>query len=97
MNLKDSGFKTLNELVLIDTWWNVNINFSGKMAQMSTVLIDTWWNVNKYTGKLSNGRAVVLIDTWWNVNTIAVTRKRSNGVCFNRYMVECEYICTCKT
>ena len=32
--------------VLIDTWWNVNINFSGKMAQMSTVLIDTWWNVN---------------------------------------------------
>ena len=22
--------------VLIDTWWNVNINFSGKMAQMST-------------------------------------------------------------
>ena len=23
-------------LVLIDTWWNVNINFSGKMAQMST-------------------------------------------------------------
>ena len=22
----------------------------------------------------------VLIDTWWNVNTIAVTRKRSNGV-----------------
>ena len=32
--------------VLIDTWWNVNINFSGKMAQMTTVLIDTWWNVN---------------------------------------------------
>ncbi|EDO58933.1 hypothetical protein CLOL250_00475 [Clostridium sp. L2-50] len=26
MNLKDSGFKTLNELVLIDTWWNVNSN-----------------------------------------------------------------------
>ncbi len=35
-----------NAMVLIDTWWNVNINFSGKMAQMSTVLIDTWWNVN---------------------------------------------------
>ena len=35
--------------VLIDTWWNVNINFSGKMAQMSTVLIDTWWNVNEIT------------------------------------------------
>ena len=34
--------------VLIDTWWNVNINFSGKMAQMSTVLIDTWWNVNEW-------------------------------------------------
>ena len=39
-------FCDLLALVLIDTWWNVNINFSGKMAQMSTVLIDTWWNVN---------------------------------------------------
>ena len=32
--------------VLIDTWWNVNINNydSHKMSKM--VLIDTWWNVN---------------------------------------------------
>ena len=55
-------------LVLIDTWWNVNINFSGKMAQMTTVLIDTWWNVNVSALKKPLGNGTVLIDTWWNVN-----------------------------
>ena len=32
-----TAFYPLEQLtVLIDTWWNVNINFSGKMAQMTT-------------------------------------------------------------
>ena len=33
-------------LVLIDTWWNVNINNYDSHTKSTTVLIDTWWNVN---------------------------------------------------
>ena len=32
--------------VLIDTWWNVNIQKRKNLKQMVLVLIDTWWNVN---------------------------------------------------
>ena len=33
--------------VLIDTWWNVNLNFNHLSKNDVGVLIDTWWNVNK--------------------------------------------------
>ena len=49
MNIHNYDSNITRTNVLIDTWWNVNINFSGKMAQMTTVLIDTWWNVNENT------------------------------------------------
>ena len=32
--------------VLIDTWWNVNIDGTNKSLESVSVLIDTWWNVN---------------------------------------------------
>ena len=32
--------------VLIDTWWNVNVNGKGCTREFEIVLIDTWWNVN---------------------------------------------------
>ena len=32
--------------VLIDTWWNVNINDAPFLIALFVVLIDTWWNVN---------------------------------------------------
>ena len=32
--------------VLIDTWWNVNVNSSIQAVLNQPVLIDTWWNVN---------------------------------------------------
>ena len=32
--------------VLIDTWWNVNVNYANDTLYTDTVLIDTWWNVN---------------------------------------------------
>ena len=39
---------TMNtQLVLIDTWWNVNQDNSCRIFQNNFVLIDTWWNVNK--------------------------------------------------
>ena len=33
-------------LVLIDTWWNVNVFTQKDSAKQYIVLIDTWWNVN---------------------------------------------------
>ena len=33
-------------LVLIDTWWNVNFIHKKKHLIPLKVLIDTWWNVN---------------------------------------------------
>ena len=34
------------ELVLIDTWWNVNEYAKEELRAEISVLIDTWWNVN---------------------------------------------------
>ena len=39
-------------LVLIDTWWNVNINNYDSHTKSTTVLIDTWWNVNQSRFKI---------------------------------------------
>ena len=33
--------------VLIDTWWNVNVDYDGLVLRVEQVLIDTWWNVNE--------------------------------------------------
>ena len=35
-------------LVLIDTWWNVNLRVMSTFRDQSLVLIDTWWNVNLF-------------------------------------------------
>ena len=35
--------------VLIDTWWNVNLNEKEMNQAFDGVLIDTWWNVNRIT------------------------------------------------
>ena len=39
---------TLQAVVLIDTWWNVNTLLHEPMFRTGHVLIDTWWNVNVY-------------------------------------------------
>ncbi|EDO58930.1 hypothetical protein CLOL250_00472 [Clostridium sp. L2-50] len=55
-------------LVLIDTWWNVNLmELTGYLMNIR-VLIDTWWNVNAQRQAPSTVSSQVLIDTWWNVN-----------------------------
>ena len=55
-------------LVLIDTWWNVNILTPQSFGEEQLVLIDTWWNVNINNYDSNIRRTNVLIDTWWNVN-----------------------------
>ncbi len=43
---------TSYDMVLIDTWWNVNeVQFDFSRGYY-TVLIDTWWNVNFLNGKV---------------------------------------------
>ena len=41
-------------------------------------------------------RGKVLIDTWWNVNKGTDLDQYGDEDGFNRYMVECEYICGCR-
>ena len=55
-------------MVLIDTWWNVNLMETKMGTSYDMVLIDTWWNVNEVQFDFSRGYYTVLIDTWWNVN-----------------------------
>ena len=55
-------------LVLIDTWWNVNLYASRLIIKMAMVLIDTWWNVNTLKSPDAKTDSTVLIDTWWNEN-----------------------------
>ena len=77
--------------VLIDTWWNVNLDGYKGQDCLILVLIDTWWNVNTERPDINIFHAVVLIDTWWNVNDEYLIA-HTNIISFNRYMVECESV-----
>ena len=77
-------------LVLIDTWWNVNLADQGLHRSPDNVLIDTWWNVNYHKKFPFLFPSMVLIDTWWNVNECLQFLKCTQSG-FNRYMVECEF------
>ena len=79
-------------LVLIDTWWNVNTLPFANCDNVWYVLIDTWWNVNYHEYEIIYSQYVVLIDTWWNVNNGLTKRQNQRSNCFNRYMVECEFV-----
>ena len=59
---------TIN-IVLIDTWWNVNEYTKDQLKYTGEVLIDTWWNVNVIKRRIFYENYLVLIDTWWNVNS----------------------------
>ena len=77
--------------VLIDTWWNVNMEHYNEYIFQYQVLIDTWWNVNKKQELGKNWAKKVLIDTWWNVNETVLNYALNGASGFNRYMVECEF------
>ena len=69
------------EIVLIDTWWNVNLYLPTLPQPLTAVLIDTWWNVNHERQEQVKCRLWVLIDTWWNVN-LCITQMRQTNVWF---------------
>ena len=78
------------DYVLIDTWWNVNVNLKLTCQVENFVLIDTWWNVNLVREAVARQGYGVLIDTWWNVNITFDDDGNITDIGFNRYMVECE-------
>ena len=52
MNLNSVSLLYTNRVVLIDTWWNVNVYLYDPFLTSYTVLIDTWWNVNVATVRM---------------------------------------------
>ena len=71
MNLVEKIGKVVTDIVLIDTWWNVNSYILQSSSAHCPVLIDTWWNVNSFIRIQCQMWLMVLIDTWWNVNYFA--------------------------
>ncbi len=44
--------------VLIDTWWNVNMDDPSELVDCLPVLIDTWWNVNPFSIFMKIGKQI---------------------------------------
>ena len=77
-------------VVLIETYWNVNITVELVVAPSVSVLIETYWNVNITREVLPTETAIVLIETYWNVNLttekgVIIYKKR-----LNRNILECK-------
>ena len=56
------------KLVLISTYWNVNIINTFAISLLLSVLISTYWNVNLISLRFYTKSRIVLISTYWNVN-----------------------------
>ena len=54
--------------VLIELYWNVNMEHWFLNGMKYKVLIELYWNVNKSKKKKSTTPASVLIELYWNVN-----------------------------
>ena len=85
-------FLCKHNIVLIDTWWNVNNSERVFLFVPASVLIDTWWNVNEkeakhFSGSIGFNRYMVECES-----VHLLTEAKAKGS-FNRYMVECELMC----
>ena len=61
----------MKDLVLIETYWNVNSLTALEIINLSDVLIETYWNVNVVSLFLFPHFPTVLIETYWNVNVLS--------------------------
>ena len=67
----------MKDLVLIETYWNVNDFDEKNCVDLSVmVLIETYWNVNSLTALEIINLSDVLIETYWNVNLLAFSYLR---------------------
>ena len=68
MNKNDEIISLHDEIVLIDTWWNVNLPDTGRIwllcFSFNRYMVECELSFLHYRS-LGQG---VLIDTWWNVN-----------------------------
>ena len=84
------GLDFLIQLVLIETYWNVNLSSARDSVVPLSVLIETYWNVNQDFFDKLNEEFNVLIETYWNVN-LSVWRKPTQGKTrLNRNILECK-------
>ena len=60
--------ETSEQIVLIETLWNVNSNSNRNANFCVSVLIETLWNVNVLRHGVRTNTTRVLIETLWNVN-----------------------------
>ena len=58
-----------HNLVLIETYWNVKINYMVFSVLCKSVLIETYWNVKDGTEAYPITSEHVLIETYWNVKS----------------------------
>ena len=65
-------------LELIDTQWDVNLQYSVNIELYHLELIDTQWDVNNSeTAYMLRQYSAELIDTQWDVNFSLIWRRRS--------------------
>ncbi len=57
-----------NSLILIETYWNVNVKLLVRLSKPSRILIETYWNVNNKPILKIIISVCILIETYWNVN-----------------------------
>ena len=82
--------------VLIETYWNVNIDLIKALTAETRVLIETYWNVNNINQALKVMEMWVLIETYWNVNSSKFCRNSFLSSSLNRNILECKYeLCRC--
>ena len=79
-------------VVLIDTWWNVNvaclvITVGISASSFNRYMVECEYDIIR---RHKWHRCHVLIDTWWNVNNGINSMGLQVQSSFNRYMVECE-------
>ena len=55
-------------LILIETYWNVNEESIYRCVYGLAILIETYWNVNDTISKQHTHAHTILIETYWNVN-----------------------------
>ena len=58
------------QIVLIETYWNVNSLMPEPPLMPESVLIETYWNVNAQRRAVACRELSVLIETYWNVNVV---------------------------
>ena len=82
--------RNIGDVILIETYWNVNFTNCRGYGQREKILIETYWNVNTPYSKKQLFRIYILIETYWNVNAVTERVLDRYGSNINRDILECK-------